>query len=125
MGTSGLSKRERQILEILYRRGKATAAEVQEELPNMTYSAVRGMLRVLHEKGHVNFEVDGVRYVFSPVVPREEAARSELRNVLDTFFGSSVEQIVVALLNEQDARISTEDLDRIASIVEQAKQEQK
>lgn len=125
MPISGLSKRERQILEILYRRGKATAGEVQEEMPGMTYSAVRGMLRVLHEKELASYEVDGVRYVYAPVVPRDEAAKSELRNVLDTFFGNSVEQAVVALLDEKTSDLSPEALDRLSKLIEQAKQERK
>ncbi len=123
MAISGLSKRERQILEILYKHGKATAAEVQEEMPGMSYSAVRGMLRVLHEKGLANYVVEGVRYIYSPTTPRDEAAKSELRNVLDTFFGSSVEQVVVTLLNENESKLSQETLDRLSELIEQAKKE--
>ncbi|MBX3118893.1 MAG: BlaI/MecI/CopY family transcriptional regulator [Fimbriimonadaceae bacterium] len=125
MSISGLSKRERQILEILYRRGKATANDVHEEMPKMTYSAVRGMLRVLSEKGLAVHEADGVRYVYSPVVPRDEAAKSELRNVLDTFFGNSVEQVVVTLLSEHENDLSDATLDRLSALIEQAKQERK
>lgn len=123
MAIPGLSKRERQILEILYKNNKATAAEVQEEMPGMSYSAVRGMLRVLHEKGLVSYEIDGVRYIYAPVVPRDEAAKSELKNVLDTFFGNSIEQVVVTLLNENELDISPETLDRLTQLIEKAKQE--
>lgn len=119
-----LSKRERQILEILYRRGKATAAEVQEELNDgSSYSAVRGMLRVLTEKGLVGFEAEGVRYVFSPATPRDEAARTALHGLLETFFAGSVSQVVSTLLSEKELRVSDEELDRLAQMIAQAKKE--
>jgi predicted transcriptional regulator len=121
-----LSKRERQILEILYRRGKATAAEVQEELADgSTYSAVRGMLRVLNEKGLANFEAEGVRYVFSPATPRDEAAKSALDGLLNTFFSGSVSQVVSTLLSEQERKISDEELERLAKLIERAKRDRK
>lgn len=121
-----LSKRERQILEILYRRGKATAAEVQEELADgSTYSAVRGMLRVLNEKGLANFEAEGVRYIFSPATPRDEAAKSALDGLLNTFFSGSVSQVVSTLLSEQERKISDEELERLAKLIERAKKERK
>lgn len=117
-----LSKRERQILEILYRRGKATAAEVQEELADgSSYSAVRGMLRVLSEKGLANHREDGVRYVFFPATPRDEAARTALTGLLDTFFAGSVEQVVATLLSERERNVSPEELDRLAKLIERAR----
>jgi len=124
MQAMNLSKRERQILEILYRRGQATAAEVQEELNDgSTYSAVRGMLRVLNEKGLANFETEGVRYIFSPATPRDEAARTALDGLVKTFFSGSVSQVVSTLLNEKEAKISNEELDRLAALIDKARQE--
>lgn len=126
MAAMNLSKRERQILEILYRRGRATAAEVQEELNDgSTYSAVRGMLRVLNEKGLANFEAEGVRYVFSPATPRDEAARTALTGLLDTFFSGSVSQVVSTMLTEKELKISDDELDRLARMIEQARKERK
>lgn len=119
-----LSKRERQILEILYRRGKATAAEVQEDLDDgSSYSAVRGMLRVLNEKGLAEYQPDGVRYVFSPATPRDEAARTALHGLLDTFFAGSVSQVVSTLLSEKELKVSDEELDRLAKLIERARKE--
>lgn len=121
-----LSKRERQILEILYRRGKASAAEVQEELADgSTYSAVRGMLRVLNEKGLANFEAEGVRYVFSPATPRDEAAKTALDGLMNTFFSGSVTQVVSTLLGEKERKISDDELDRLAKLIEKARNERK
>src|SRR5215472_6315978 len=94
-----LSRRERQIMDILYRGGRATAAEVREALPDPpSYSAVRAMLRLLEEKGHVRHEEAGLRYVFLPTVGRERAKRSALKHLLETFFEGSVEQAVATLL---------------------------
>lgn len=121
-----LSKRERQILEILYRRGKASAAEVQGELADgSTYSAVRGMLRVLNEKGLANFEAEGVRYVFSPATPRDEAAKTALDGLMNTFFSGSVTQVVSTLLGEKERKISDDELDRLAKLIEKARNERK
>lgn len=121
-----LSKRERQILEILYRRGRATAAEVQQDLNDgSTYSAVRGMLRVLNEKGLATFESEGVRYVFAPSTPRDEAARTALDGLVETFFSGSVSQVVSTLLSEKETKISVEELDRLAKLIEQARKERK
>src|SRR5258706_2583456 len=102
---STLTRRERQIMDILYRRGRATASDVMEELsgdPN--YSTVRTQLRVLEEKGHVRHEEEGLRYVYVPAVPRRAARKSALRHLVDTFFDGSVEQVVVALLGGASAR---------------------
>jgi BlaI family transcriptional regulator, penicillinase repressor len=120
----GLSRRERQIMEVLYRRGKATAAEVRaaiEDAPG--YSAIRALLRVLEEKGHVRHQAEGPKYVYVPVVGREKAKRSAVKHVLDTFFGGSPEQAVVALLDVSGARLTREELDRISELIEQAKKE--
>ena len=118
-----LSRRERQLLDILFRRGKATAAEVQAELGDgSSYSAVRGMLRVLTEKGLIHYTQDGVRYVFSPATSRDEAARSALDGLVQTFFAGSVEQAVSTLLSEQERSLSNEELDRLAELIERARQ---
>lgn len=117
-----LSRRERQILEILYRRGEATAAEVRAELPEAPgYSAVRALLRVLEQKGHVRHQERGPRYVFAPVVGRRTATRSALRHLVHTFFAGSVEQTVAALLDGPSTRLSAEQLDRLAALIEQAR----
>ncbi|HMF59564.1 MAG TPA: BlaI/MecI/CopY family transcriptional regulator, partial [Vicinamibacterales bacterium] len=102
-----LSRRERQIVDILYARGKATAAEVQTALPEPpSYSAVRAMLRILEDKGHVKHEQDGPRYVYVPTVGRDNAKRSALHHVLKTFFDGSTEQAISALLDESAAKLS-------------------
>lgn len=111
-------------MDILYRRGRATAAEVQSELPgNPAYSTVRTQLRVLEAKGHVTHEEEGPRYVYSPAVPRRAASRSALRHVVDTFFGGSAEKVVAALLGGSASRISAEELERIRELVERARRE--
>jgi BlaI family penicillinase repressor len=121
---SGLSRRERQIMDILYSRGKSSASEVREAMPSAPgYSAVRAMLRVLEEKGHVKHEVDGVKYVFSPTVPRDKAKRSAVKHLLDTFFNDSPEQVVAALLDISSTRMTREELDRMAKLIETAKRE--
>ena len=123
---AGLSRRERQIMEILYQRGKASASEVREAMEDAPgYSAVRAMLRVLEEKGHVKHQAEGLKYVYVPVVAREKAKRSAVRHVLDTFFGGSPEQIVAALLDVSAARLTNDELDRMAELIEKAKREGK
>ncbi len=120
-----LSRRERQIIDILYRRGRATAAEVMEELPaDTTYSTVRTQLRVLEEKGHVRHEQDGQRYVYSPAVARGTVRKSALKHLVETFFDGSVEQTVAALLGA-DSRISEPELERIAELIAKARKEGK
>jgi BlaI family transcriptional regulator, penicillinase repressor len=119
-----LSRRERQIMDILFRRGRATAAEVMEELPGEpSYSTVRTHLRVLEEKGHVRHDEDGVRFVYVPVVPRRTARKSALRHLVDTFFDGSPEKAVAALLGGDGAKLSEEQLDRIADLIEKARKE--
>jgi predicted transcriptional regulator len=122
----GLSRRERQIMEILYQRGKASAAEVREGMEDApSYSAVRAMLRVLEEKGHVRHQEEGLKYVYVPVVAREKAKRSAVKHLLDTFFAGSPEQIVAALLDVSSSRLTREELDRMAELIEKAKREGK
>jgi predicted transcriptional regulator len=119
-----LSRRERQMMDILYQRGRATAQEILEAMPDPpTYSAVRAKLRVLEEKGHVRHEEEALRYVYLPVVARESARKSALRHMVTTFFAGSVQDTVAALLDLSASRLKSEDLDRIAALVEQAKQE--
>lgn len=123
---AGLSRRERQIMDILYQRGKSSASEVREAMPNApSYSAVRAMLRVLEEKGHIGHEAEGLRYVYVPTVPREKAKRSAMKHLMDTFFNDSPEQIVAALLDVRSTRLTREELDRMAAMIERAKKEGK
>ena len=121
-----LSRRERQIMDILYERGKASAADVRQAMPDApSYSAVRAMLRVLEEKGHVRHQEQGLKYVYLPVVAATKARRSAVKHVMDTFFSGSPEQIVAALLDVSAARLTREELDRLAAMIEQAKREGK
>jgi predicted transcriptional regulator len=117
-----LSRRERQIVDILYAQGRATAAEVQAALPDPpSYSAVRAMLRILEDKGHVRHEQDGPRYVYLPTVARDNAKRSALRHMLQTFFDGSAEQAISALLDDSSTRLSDRELDRLARMIDQAR----
>jgi predicted transcriptional regulator len=119
-----LSRRERQIMDILYRRGRATASEVMEDLTGEpSYSTVRTQLRVLEDKGHVRHEEQGLRYVYTPAVPRHAVRRSALRHVVDTFFDGSAEKTVAALLGGESARLSDKELDRIADLIAKVKKE--
>src|SRR5712691_6364912 len=119
-----LTRRERQIMDILYRRGRATAAEVMADLPgNPSDSTVRTQLRVLESKGHVRHEEEGLRYVYAPAVPRHAARKSALRHLMDTFLDGSAEQVVAAVLGGEAARLSEEELNRIAELVAKAKKE--
>src|SRR4029453_15428144 len=117
-----LSRRERQIIDILYAGGQATAAEVQTALPDPpSYSAVRAMLRILEEKGHVRHEQDGPRYVYVPTIGRDNAQRSALRHMLKTFFDGSAEQAISALLDDASTKMSDAELDRLANMIDQAR----
>jgi BlaI family penicillinase repressor len=119
-----LSRRERQIMDVLYQKTKATAAEVQEGLPDPpSYSAVRALLRILEDKGHVRHEQDGPRYVFIPRMPRDRARRSAVRHLMETFFEGSPEQAVAALLDVSSSKLSQEELDRLAKLIEDARRE--
>jgi predicted transcriptional regulator len=119
---TALTRRERHIMDILFRRGRATAEEVMHELTGKrSYSTVRTQLRVLEQKGHVRHEERGRQYVYTPAVPRRTARKSALRHVVDTFFDGSVEQVVAALLGGESARLSSDELDRIAELVEKTR----
>ncbi len=119
-----LSRRERQIMDIIYRVGPATAAEVMENLPDPpSYSAVRALLRILEEKGHLRHRKEGPRYVYLPTVSRERAKRSALKHVLSTFFEGSVTQAMAALIDLSEDDLSEDDLERIANLIRQAKEE--
>lgn len=119
-----LARRERQILDVLYRLQRATVGEVLAQLPDKpSYSTVRAQLRVLEEKGHVRHEEHGLRYVYLPSVPREVARRSALRHLVDTFFEGSTEKVVAALLGGEVARISPEELDRLARLIAKDRKE--
>lgn len=111
-------------MDILYRRGRATAAEVMNDLPGEpSYSTVRTQLRVLEGKGHVTHAEEGLRYVYAAAVPRHAARRSALRHLVDTFFDGSAEQAVSALLGGETARMSDEELDRIAALIRKARKD--
>ena len=121
---SVLTRRERQIMDILFRRSRATAAEVMQELPGEpSYSTVRTQLRVLEDKGHVRHEEEGLRYVYIPAVARTAARKSALRHLVDTFFDGSTENVVAALLGGEGARLTDEELQRIADLVAKARKE--
>jgi BlaI family transcriptional regulator, penicillinase repressor len=123
---SHLTRRERQIMEVLFRLGRATAADVMKALPgDPNYSTVRTQLRVLEEKGHVAHEEEGLRYIYSPVVARATARKSALRNIVDTFFDGSVEQVVGALLGGEASRVTEDELNRIDALVAKARKERK
>jgi BlaI family penicillinase repressor len=122
----GLSRRERQIMDILYRAGKASGSDVLNAMPDPpSYSAVRAMLRVLEEKGHVKHQEEGLKYVYAPVVARDKAKRSAVKHVMETFFNGSAEQIVAALLDVSSTKLTREELDRMAEMIEKAKKEGK
>ena len=119
-----LSRRERQIMDVLHARGQATAAEVLAALPNPpSYSAVRALLRILEEKGHIKHRRDGARYVYLPRVSKETASKSALRRVVSTFFQGSVTQAMAALLENSDTQISDSELEKLQQIIKQAKKE--
>ena len=119
-----LSRRERQIMDVIYASGSATVRHVMESIPDPpSYSAVRAMLRVLEEKGHVEHRYDGPRYVYVPTVPRAKASESAMKQMLRTFFDGSAERAVAALLDMSGADLSKAELDRLAALIEQARNE--
>jgi BlaI family transcriptional regulator, penicillinase repressor len=119
-----LSRRERQIMDVLHARGQATASEVLANLPNPPgYSAVRALLRILEEKGHIRHHRDGARYVYLPKASREAASKSALRRVVSTFFQGSVSEAMAALLENSDTEISDAELTKLQQIIKQAKKE--
>jgi predicted transcriptional regulator len=121
-----LSRRERQIMEIVYRKGSATAAEVHAAMTDRpSYSAVRALLRVLEGKGHLRHRADGPRYVYSPTVPRDRARRSALQRLVGTFFAGSVSDTVAALLDLESDRLDDDELERLSALVSEAQQKGK
>ena len=119
-----LTKRERQIMDVLYRLGRATAAEIMDGVPGAPgYSTVRTQLRVLEAKGHVKHEELGLRYIYMPTVPRHSARKSALKHLVETFFDGSSAKAVAALLGGEAARVSDADLERIAQLVKSARSE--
>jgi predicted transcriptional regulator len=122
----GLSRRERQIMDTLYRRGKSSASEVRDAMPDApSYSAVRAMLRVLEDKGHIRHQAEGLKYVYLPTVPRDKAKRSAVKHLVDTFFKDAPDQVVAALLDVSSTRLTRAELDRMAEIIERARREDK
>ena len=121
-----LSRRERQIMDVLYRASRATAADVQAGMPDPpSYSAVRTMLRILEEKGHVHHELDGPRYVYIPTVARDKAKRSALTHVVNTFFDGSASQVMAALIEISPAELGDEELARLRQLIDNARKEGK
>ncbi len=126
MAKPPLTRREREIMDIVYRLGRASAQEVLDHLAEPpSYSAVRALLRLLEERGHVRHIEEGGRYVFLPSVPRGEARRKALAHVVSTFFEGSVEQAMLTLVESSRSKLSANELDRLAEIVERARQEGK
>ena len=116
-----LSRRERQIMDVLFRLGRATGAEIHAALPDPpSYSAVRAALRVLQDKGHIRHQIEGLRYVWTPRQAREQARRGALRHMVQTFFDGSVEQAVAALLDEGAAKLTEPELLRLRALIDQA-----
>jgi len=121
-----LSARERQIMDIVYARGSASAFDVQEALPDPPgYSTVRTLLRILETKGHLRHEKQGMSFLYFPTQPVQQAAHSALAQVMQTFFAGNIERVVATLLSSKDIQLTPEDLDRISALVEQAKQAEK
>lgn len=119
-----LTRRERQIMDVLYRLGRATAADVMAELPgDPNYSTVRTQLRVLEDKGHVRHEEEGLRYVYAPAIPRHAARKSALKHLVETFFDGSAEQVVAAVLGGEASHLSDADLERISALIEKARKD--
>jgi BlaI family transcriptional regulator, penicillinase repressor len=119
-----LSRRERQIMDVLFRRGKATVADVMVDMPDPPgYSAVRAMLRTLEDKGHVKHREDGPRYVYTPTVPREAARRTAMTHLVTTFFDGSTAQAVAALLDRSARSLTAEERERLAALIQRASDE--
>ena len=124
--THSLTKRERQIMDVLYRLGRATAAEIMDAVDwQPTYSTIRTQLRVLEAKGHVRHEEEGLRYIYMPTVRRSAARRSALKHLVETFFDGSSVKAVAALLGGEASRVTDEELDRIAELVDDARGDSK
>jgi BlaI family penicillinase repressor len=126
MSKPALTRREREIMDIVYRLGRASAQDVLDNLAEApSYSAVRALLRLLEERGHVRHLKDGARYVYTPAVSRREARRKALQHVVATFFGGSVEEAMLTLVDSSRSKLSSAELDRLAEIVQNARQEGK
>ncbi len=122
---NSLSKRERQIIETIYRLGKATVAEVLKEIPNPpSYSAVRATLNILETKGFLTHKKVGLKYVYSPLIPHSKARQTVVRQLLQTYFNGSVEDAVAALIQSDRKKLSDEDFDKLVDLIEKAKQEE-
>jgi predicted transcriptional regulator len=120
--TDGFSRREREIMDALYAKGKATAQQILEALPNPpSYTAIRTLLTILEKKGHVRHTSDGPRYVYEPAVAREQMGRRATRTLMETFYGNSVEKVVAALLKQED--VDADELDRLAALIDKARKE--
>ena len=120
-----LSRRERQIMDIIYQNGNATAAEVQKLLPDPpSYSSVRALLRVLEEKGYLKHKEQGPRYIYSPTITMEKAKNSALKHVMQTFFDNSTENVVAALLNISDSKLTADELDRLTNLINKMRKEE-
>ena len=123
-GTDGFSRREREIMDVLYRLGKASAAQVHEALADPpSTTAIRTLLTILEKKGHVRHREDGPRYVYEPKVARAQMAKKAVKSVLSTFFDNSVEGVVAALLDDADKKLSRAELDRLAKLIDKAREE--
>lgn len=120
----GFSRREREIMDALYKLGKASAAEIRAEIADPpTYTAIRTQLTILEKKGHVRHASDGTRYIYEPAVARDQMGGRAIDSLLQTFFDNSVERAVAAMLTRKDADISGDALERLAQLIEKAKQE--
>ena len=123
-GQKNLSRRERQIMDIIYELNEATVAQVLDRIPNPpSYSAIRALLRVLEEKGHLLHKQEGPRYIYSPTLSREKARKNALKHVMKTFFDNSTEDIVAALLDISDDNLSKQDYQRIQELIKKARKE--
>jgi predicted transcriptional regulator len=123
-GNDGFSRREREIMDALYTLGRASAAQILEQIPDPpSNTAIRTLLTILEKKGHVRHLSDGTRYIYEPLVAREQMGRRAIDSLLKTFFDDSVERAVTALLTRKDAEISREELERLSQLIEKAKQE--
>lgn len=121
---SGFSRREREIMEALYRVGRASAAEIREQLADPpSTTAIRTHLTILEKKGHVGHASDGTRYIYAPLVAREQMGRRALDALLRTFFDNSMERAVAAMLTRRDAQLPRDDLDRLARLIDKARKE--
>lgn len=126
MALAGLSRRERQIMEILYQRGKASASDIRDAMEGApSYSAVRSVLRVLETKGHVKHQAEDLKYVYVPTVNRDKLKRSAVKHLLETFYSDAPQQIVAALLDVSSRRLTRDELDQMAKMIEKAKREGK